>query len=105
MIHIIKIGADWCNNCNILSNDLNNIDYNDINYDNIEDLENELIEKYNNNIYNIIKNTDKLPTLYIIDNNTIKDKMIGYNINRKNELYNLLNKYNIKDKLNYDENF
>jgi len=105
MIKIIKIGADWCKNCNILSNDLHNVNYHDINFDMIDELEIELKKNYGNHIYDNIVNTEKLPTLYIVNNNNIIDKMIGYNPGRKNELLSIIEKYNINNTLSYDEDF
>ncbi len=105
---LFKIGADWCNNCNILSEHLTNynINYIDINIDNIDEIKDNIIEKYNTNIYNIISNTDKLPTLYFFDSNyNLLDKMIGFNNNRLDELLNLLKKYNLYIELNYNDDF
>jgi len=108
MFKLIKIGAEWCNNCNILSIHLNNynIKYIDINIDNIDDIKDDFIKTYDDILYDIILKTDKLPTLYIInDNNDIIEKMIGFNNNRLDELLNLLKKYNLMIDLNYNEDF
>jgi hypothetical protein len=108
MFKLLKIGAYWCNNCNILEEHLNNnnIKYIDINMDNLDDSKDEFIKTYDEIFYDILLKTDKLPTLYILDmNNNIIDKMVGFNNSRLEELLNLLKKYNLLIELNYDEEF
>ena len=107
MFKLLKIGADWCNNCNILNVQLKllNIKYIDINIDNIDDIKEDFINNYTEEIYNLILKTDKLPTIYILDNNKLIKTMIGYNINRLDELKNLLIEYKFLLNLDYNEEF
>jgi len=105
---LFKITAEWCKNCNILSDSLKpyNINFININIDYIDDIKNDFINSYNEDLYNIIDKVDKLPTIIITnDKYEYLDRFSGYNNNRFNELLDFLKKYNVITNLDYNEEF
>ena len=81
---ILKFSATWCGPCQKISNELitNLINYTNDNVIIINIDYDEHGEVAENN------RVTQLPTLFIIENNKIKDKIIGTNLN---VLYNFLN--------------
>lgn len=88
VLHIIKLGAEWCGPCKQMSTIISNLDIDkigntlfaevDIEEENTEDIVNEL-------------NIRSIPVTLFIKNNTIIDKKIG-SLTADN-IYNLIKKY------------